>query len=140
MNARGARALDAREHALLAAEAASDKKAVDLIAMNVADQLVVTDYFVIATGTSDRHVATIAEAVERRMRDAGVHCIGREGEREARWILLDFGDVVMHVFQPAEREFYRLDKLWNDAERLALPEEIASPETAGAGAGAPDGE
>lgn len=107
--------------------------------MNVADQLVVTDYFVIATGTSDRHVATIAEAVERRMRDAGVHCIGREGEREARWILLDFGDVVMHVFQPAEREFYRLDKLWNDAERLALPEEIASPEAAAAAAGAPEG-
>lgn len=115
---------------MLAAEAASDKKAIDLVVMNVAEQIVVTDYFVIATGNTDRQVSVIAEEVEDRLRDAGLRCRGREGEREARWVLLDFGDVVVHVFQPVEREFYRLERLWSDAERVPLPEEWASPETA----------
>lgn len=88
----------------------------------------VTDYFVIATGANDRQVATIAEEVERRLKEtAGVRAIGREGEREARWVLLDFGDVVVHVFQPEEREFYRLERLWSDAPRVELPPETGEP-------------
>lgn len=115
---------------MLAAEAAWDKKAADLVVMNVAEQLVVTDYFVLATGNNDRQVSVIADEVEKRLREAGLRCIGREGEREARWILLDFGEIVVHVFQPAERDFYRLEKLWSDAERVPLPEEMASTEPA----------
>lgn len=114
----------------MAAEAASDKKAIDLVVMDVAEQIVVTDFFLIATGNTDRQVKTIADEVEDRLRGAGLRVKGREGEGDARWILLDFGDLVVHVFQPEEREFYRLERLWSDAPRVALPEEIASPDGA----------
>ena len=93
--------------------------------MDVAELLVVTDYFVICTGRTDRQVKTIADEIEQQMRvKAGLKPIGREGVGEARWILLDFGDVVVHVFQPDEREFYRLEKLWSDAPRLPLPADV----------------
>ena len=96
--------------------------------MNVAELLVVTDYFVICTGRNDRQVKTIADEVEERLRvEAGVKPIGREGLPEATWVLLDFVDVVVHVFQPDEREFYRLEKLWGEAPRLALPEDVTGP-------------
>ena len=119
--------MEAREIALLAAEAASDKKAGDVVVLDVAQTLVITGYFVIATGTTDRHVRSIADEVEDQLREtAGMKPIGREGEREGRWILLDFGDVVVHVFQPDERDFYRLEKLWSDAPRVQLPGDVAT--------------
>jgi ribosome-associated protein len=96
--------------------------------LDVAELLVVTDYFVIATGQNDRQVKVIAEEVEKRLKDNGLAAVGREGEREAQWILLDFGDVVVHVFQPAEREFYRLEKLWGGAPRMQLPESVTGPQ------------
>jgi len=95
--------------------------------MEVRDLLVVTDYFVIATGQNDRQVKTIVDAVEDRLREFGAKPIGREGEREGRWVLIDFGDLVVHVFMPEEREFYRLEKLWSDAPRLQLPEDVTGP-------------
>jgi len=117
-----------RELALLAAEAAAEKKAEDLMVIDVAETLVITAYFVLATGRTDRQVRTIADEVEKVLRErAGVKPLGREGERDARWVLLDFGDVVVHVFQPDEREFYRLEKLWSDAPRVELPESLTSP-------------
>ncbi len=119
--------LDAREVAILAAHAAAEKKASDVVALHVGPVLVITEYFVIATGASDRQVAAIAEEVEMRLKAAGVHVIGREGEREARWVLLDFGDVVMHIFQPEERDFYRLERLWGDVERVELPLAVVNP-------------
>lgn len=110
---------------MIAAVAASDKKAEDIVALNVADLLVVVEYFVICTGRNDRQVKTIADEVEDQLREkAGIKPIGREGQMEGKWVLLDFGDLVVHVFQPEEREFYRLEKLWGDAPRLALPEEV----------------
>jgi len=119
---RGALTLEPREMALLAAEAASDKKAEDIVVLDVAEILVITAYFVIATGASDRQVRSIADEVEDQLREkAGMKPIGREGEREGKWVLLDFGDLVVHVFQPDEREFYRLERLWADAPRVALP-------------------
>jgi ribosome-associated protein len=117
-----------------AASAAADKKATDVMALRVAELLVVTDYFLLATGANDRQVASIADSMEDALREQGVKPIGREGEREAKWVLLDYGDFVLHVFQPAEREFYRLEKLWSDAPRLELPADIvnASPSAEGA--------
>ncbi|KUK48262.1 MAG: Ribosomal silencing factor RsfS [Actinobacteria bacterium 66_15] len=116
--------LEPREIALLAASAAISKKAIDPVVLDVAETLVITSYFVIASGGSDRQVAAIADEVEKVLREqAGVKPIGREGEREREWVLLDFADVVVHVFQPEEREFYRLEKLWSDAPRLELPAE-----------------
>lgn len=119
-----------------AAEAAAEKKAVDVVALKVAELLVVTDYFLICTGATDRQVHAIADAVEGRLRDSGVKPVGREGERELKWVLLDYGDFVVHVFQPQEREFYRLEKLWGDAPRLALPADVVN---ASAPAGADGG-
>ncbi len=116
------------EWALIAAEAASDKKAADIVAIDVAELLVVTDYFVICTGRTDIQVKAIAEEVEDALRErGGIKPIGREGFEEGRWVLLDFADLVVHVFQPDEREFYRLEKLWGDAPRLALPESVTGP-------------
>ncbi|MHB1018205.1 MAG: ribosome silencing factor [Coriobacteriia bacterium] len=108
---------------MLAASAAASKKAIDPIVLDVAETIVITSYFVIVSGNSDRQVAAIADEIEDVMREqGGVKPIGREGERERKWVLLDFADVVVHVFQPEEREFYRLEKLWSDAPRLELPE------------------
>jgi ribosome-associated protein len=107
-----------------AAAAAADKKAADVVALRVGPLLVVTDYFLLATGANDRQVHAIANAVEDALRDAGVKPVGREGERELKWVLLDYGDFVVHVFQPDEREFYRLEKLWSDAARLDLSSSV----------------
>ena len=113
--------MDSRELSLLAAEAASDKKAEDIIALDVSQLLVVTEYFVIATGRTNVQVRAIADEVELQLREkAGEKPIGREGLGEDKWILLDYGDFVVHVFQPQERDFYRLEKLWGDAPRLGL--------------------
>jgi len=96
---------------------------------DVADTIVITSYFVIVTGSSDRQVAAIADEIEDVLREqGGVKPIGREGLSEHKWVLLDFADVVVHVFQPEEREFYRLEKLWSDAPRLDLPESEPSTE------------
>lgn len=117
--------MNSRERAVVAAEAAGNKKADDVIALNVADLLVVTDYFVIATGNTNIQVRAIADEIETQLRErAGAKPIGREGESEAKWVLLDYGDIVVHVFQPEERAFYRLEKLWGDAPRLALPASV----------------
>lgn len=114
-----------KEWARIAATAASDKKATDIIAIDVAELLVVTDYFVICTGNTDIQVRAIAEEVEDRLREeAGIKPIGREGVNEGKWILLDFADFVVHIFQPEERGFYRLETLWGDAPRLELPAEV----------------
>lgn len=119
---------DSREWAIMAARAASDKKAEDIVVVDVAELLVITDYFVICTGRNDRQVRTIADEVEDQLREkGGIKPIGREGADEGKWVLLDFGDLVVHVFQPEEREFYRLEKLWGDAPRLSLPEDVTGP-------------
>jgi ribosome-associated protein len=116
-----------KDWALIAAEAAAEKKAEDVLAINVAELLVVTDYFVIATGRTNIQVRAIADEVEEQLRSrGGIKPIGVEGADEAKWLLLDYGDLVVHVFQPQEREFYRLEKLWSDAPRLALPAGVAN--------------
>ncbi|MBN2848106.1 MAG: ribosome silencing factor [Coriobacteriia bacterium] len=129
--------MEPRDIAVLAAEAAAEKKAEDIVVLDVVATLVITSYFVVATGRNDRQVRTIADEVEDTLREtAGIKPIGREGEREGRWVLLDFGEVVVHVFQPDEREFYRLEKLWADAPRVALPESVTGPTQQAEGASA----
>jgi ribosome-associated protein len=105
----------------IAAAAAAEKKATDIVAMFVGETLVVTDYFLIATGSNERQVHAVADSIEDALREAGVKPRGREGERDLKWVLLDYGDFVIHVFQEAERDFYRLEKLWSDAPVLKLP-------------------
>ena len=104
--------------ALAAAQAAADKQARDIVILDVSEQLVITDLFVICSAPNERQVAAIVNEVEGRLRDLGAKPLRREGEREARWVLLDFVDVVVHVLHTEEREFYSLERLWKDCPRV----------------------
>jgi len=105
-----------------------DMKARDVQVFHVAEMTAVTDYMVVASGTSNRHVRSIAAHVVDELRKAGLKPYGSEGEEHAEWILLDYGDVVLHVMQPETREFYQLEKLWSPdvMEMLRLQRESAS--------------
>jgi ribosome-associated protein len=105
----------------LAARSASDKKARDLVALDLREVASFTDYFVICTGNNARHVQSIADSVEEVLRKAGRRPLHTEGYSAAEWILLDYGDFIMHVFNPTSRKFYDLERLWRDARRIALP-------------------
>jgi ribosome-associated protein len=104
----------ATELALAAAQAAADKLAVDIVVLDVSEQLVITDAFVIASAPNERQVQAIVDEIEDRLRPLGAKPVRREGEREGRWVLLDFIDVVVHVQHAEERSFYALERLWKD--------------------------
>lgn len=104
----------ARDLALVAARAAADKLASDIVLIDVSDRLAITDVFVIATGGNERQVEAIVDEVEEQMRRAGVKPLRREGRRDGRWVLLDYSDVVVHVQHAEERVFYGLERLWRD--------------------------
>lgn len=115
----------AREMATVAAHAAADKKATDVVVLDVSEQLVITDAFVIASAPNERQVGAIVDGVEEKLRLAGHKPVRREGAREGRWVLLDYVDVVVHVQHDEERSFYGLERLWKDCPRIevaALPE------------------
>jgi len=107
-----------REIAVTAARAAADKQAVDVTILDVSELIVITDYFVICSGASDRQVKTIVEEIEKAVRGIGEKPVRREGESDSTWVLLDYIDVVVHVFAQEEREYYDLERLWRDAPRL----------------------
>ncbi|GAB3435972.1 ribosome silencing factor [Actinophytocola sediminis] len=121
----------ARELALVAANAAADKKASDVIALDVSEQLVITDCFVIASAANERMVGAIVDNVEEKMREAGTKPVRREGAREGRWVLLDFVDVVVHVQHAEERAFYGLERLWKDCPRIEFDPEQAVVDSGG---------
>lgn len=106
--------------AAAAAAALDDKKAQQIALLDVSGLLVVTDVFLIASGTSRRHVQTLAEEVEMSLRPLGRRPLRREGMEHATWVLLDYGDVVVHLFDRDTREYYDLERLWADAPRLAF--------------------
>lgn len=114
----------ARELAVAAAEAASDKLADDILAFDVGDQLVITDVFVLCSAPSDRQVKAIVDAVEERLRGLGAKPVRREGEREGRWVLLDYIDMIVHVQHAEERVYYSLERVWKDCPTVELPEEV----------------
>ena len=101
-----------------AADALADKKGVDIVLLEVGDLLAITGVFVIATGTSRPHVQTLAEEVEKRLKEVGRRPLREEGRREGEWVLIDYGDFIIHIFQPEAREFYGLERLWGDAPRI----------------------
>jgi ribosome-associated protein len=105
---------EALDMARVAVAAAADKKAQDIVVLDVSDQLVITDCFVIASASNERQVNAIVDEVEEKMRLAGYKPARREGAREGRWTLLDFVDNVVHIQHQDERNFYALDRLWRD--------------------------
>jgi ribosome-associated protein len=110
----------------VAARAASDKLAEDILAFDVSDQLVITDAFLVCSAGSDRQVRSIVEEIEDRLRDAGAKPVRREGEREGRWVLLDYVEIVVHVQHTEERAFYALERLWRDCPTIPLPADVTS--------------
>ncbi|MDP9318254.1 MAG: ribosome silencing factor [Actinomycetota bacterium] len=116
-----------------AAEAASDKLADNIIAFDVSDQLIITDAFVLCSAPNDRQVRSIVDAVEERLRAAGAKPVRREGERDGRWVLLDYGDIVVHVQHEEERLYYSLERIWRDCPVIPLPETVTSGQGAQAG-------
>jgi ribosome-associated protein len=106
----------------IAAAAAADKLATDIIAYDVSEQLVITDAFLLCSASNDRQVKAIVDEIEDRLRKVGARPIRREGEREGRWVLLDYLDVVIHVQHAEQRVFYALERLWKDCPRIPLPE------------------
>lgn len=108
------------EMAAVAARAAASKLAQDVVVIDVSDQLVITDCFVIASAANERQVGAIVDEVEERMRLAGHKPARREGTREGRWVLLDYVDVVVHIQHADERAFYALDRLWRDCPTVEV--------------------
>jgi ribosome-associated protein len=123
--------LTATAHSIQLAEtavsAAADKGATDLRIVDVSEQLAITDCFVLAAASNERQVRAVVDAVEERMLMLGVKPTRREGEREGRWVLLDFLDVVVHVQHSEERVYYSLDRLWKDCPTLPLPADALPP-------------
>jgi ribosome-associated protein len=110
--------VEARETALLAAQAAADKLATDVSIVDVSDRLAITDAFVLASAPNERQVQAIVDEVEERLRKHGIKPVRREGVNEARWVLLDFVDVVVHVQHAEERAYYALERLWKDCPTI----------------------
>lgn len=124
----------ATELALAAAQAAADKLAVDVVVLDVSEQLAITDAFIIASAPNERQVAAIVDEVEERLRLLGAKPVRREGDRECRWVLLDFGDIVVHVLHSDERSFYMLERLWKDCPVIPFQDATLDPAAAMRGA------
>jgi ribosome-associated protein len=108
-----------------AAQAAADKLATDIVLIDVSDRLAITDVFVVVTGSNERQVEAIMDAVEERLRLAGHKPIRREGQRDGRWVLLDYGDVVVHIQHQEQRIFYALERLWKDCPFIPFEDAMA---------------
>lgn len=101
-------------------EIAADRKAEDIVMLDISKVSIIADYFVIANGTSDRQVRAIAQAIDEKLGEEGINPINVEGMTDARWVLMDYGGVLVHIFDPATREFYRLEQLWTGAQPVLV--------------------
>ena len=115
-----------RARALLCINASLEKKAKDLIILKVKELSAFADYFIIASGTSDRQVRAIAAAIHENLKKADILPLGIEGESAGQWILMDYNDVIIHIFLDTVRAFYDLERLWSEAPRMAVPDETVS--------------
>ncbi|MDQ1715400.1 MAG: ribosome-associated protein [Frankiaceae bacterium] len=110
----------ALELARAAANAAADKLATDIVVLDVSEQLVITDCFVVASAASDRQVVAVIDAIEGALRDLDAKPLRREGQKEARWVLLDYADIVVHVQHVEQRLYYSLERLWKDCPSVSF--------------------
>ena len=124
--------MTATDHAIelvhVAARAAADKLAQQLVAFDVSEQLAITDAFLLASASNDRQVRAIVDEIEDKLREAGAKPVRREGERDGRWVLLDYGEIVVHVQHEEERQFYALERLWRDCPAIKLPADVLAHE------------
>ena len=120
----------ALELARAAANAAADKLATDIIVLDVSEQLVITDCFVVASAASDRQVVAVIDAIEAALRDLDAKPLRREGQKEARWVLLDYADIVVHVQHVEQRLYYSLERLWKDCPSVSFDGAPADARTA----------
>ena len=111
--------MESRERALLCLKAAEDKKAIDPILLDMKGQSSLSDYVLVCSGSSDRQVKAIADSIGKELKEHNCYPIGTEGYSEGRWVLKDFGDVVVHVFYEEVREFYNIEKLWPYAVEIS---------------------
>ena len=118
--------MNPKEVAALAAKALDDKKGVNIALLEIADVTTLADHFLICTGTSNTHVKALCDAVEKAMDEAGEPALRREGHRSGTWVLLDYGCIVIHIFSQEAREFYSLERLWNDGKALDLSEVLTA--------------
>lgn len=123
----------ANDTVLLCANAALDKKAKKLVIIGVKEVSSFTDYFIVCSGTSDRQVQAITASVQEHMKKKGFLPIGVEGESNAKWVLMDYGDVIVHIFYEPIRDFYDIENLWADAPRMEVAENIFELNTLDAG-------
>ncbi len=118
--------MTATDHAIelvqIAASAAADKLALQVVAYDVSEAIAITDAFLLASATNERQVKAIVDEVEDKLREAGAKPIRREGHREGRWVLLDYGEIVVHVQHEEERVFYALERLWRDCPSIEVPQ------------------
>jgi len=117
--------LDAKKRALLCVNASLEKKANNIVVMNVRELSAFTDYFVICSGASDRQVQAIAAAIRENMKKKGLLPLGVEGENHGQWVLMDYEDVVVHIFYEPVREFYEIERLWSEAPTMKVGEKVA---------------
>lgn len=117
---------EARQLLDVAVRAAADKLAERIMAFDVSDQLAITDVFLLASAGNDRQVRAIVDEVEDKLREAGAKPLRREGLRQGRWVLLDFGELVVHVQHEEDREYYSLERLWRDCPLIALPADVVA--------------
>jgi ribosome-associated protein len=110
--------LDPGQLARAAIDVASDKKASDIILLDIRDVTTIADYFIICSGNNPRQIQAIADAVDEELGKQGATLLHREGFAESGWLLLDFGDVIVHIFGAKEREYYRLERLWSEAKTI----------------------
>jgi ribosome-associated protein len=115
--------LTSKEMALACAEAANEKKARDILLMDLQGISLIADYFVICTGNSNIQVQAVSDNIEDKLKEKGKPLLRREGYNEGRWVLMDFGSVIVHIFQEEERQYYNLERLWGDAEKTFYQEQ-----------------
>ena len=124
-----AKNIEARERALLCLNATLEKKAKNIILLKVKELSAFTDYFLICSGASDRQVQAIASSIREKMKKDGVLPLGVEGESHGQWVLMDYEDVVIHIFYEPVREYYDIERLWSEAPRMEIDENIAHLKT-----------
>ncbi|MCL6634497.1 MAG: ribosome silencing factor [Peptococcaceae bacterium] len=112
---------DPQAVANIAVKAAEDKKAYDVTVLDISSVSIIADYFIICSGHSTSQVKAVAEHIQEKLEENGINALRREGFREGKWVLLDYADVVIHVFLESERKFYNLERLWGDARVVDMP-------------------